>query len=620
MPANVSKQRKGRFPDGRLGCLRLWVPAVEMDEAKAGRYTDNRVSQGSRQFKKLSDEDVADLQDLAVTKSTDDAFLRGQRKREAPSSASASSAGKAARLFDVDSSDGTNPSPVKVVDIALEKPKQISKHAGEIGTIQASLLEVAKKACEHLKGTTGPQDPSSPSSVLLSHLKFRISCVAALLNYEQKLISFMDPDLVSSEQLSIAQLLRRNPEKLPVPQELSGFLSDALPGLRKAFQTAVQACGAVQELEQAKEEWGNQKSALQALLKGLQQALKDSKAYVAQEERDKTRKQKADQKKREKQELEAFRTTSDSRAKALLEDKKKALGKPSYTAWLSILEDLRNGKLPDGLTTHSFFKVEASSQSLPAMSKPWRVDTDNQRLKSWMADPTMKKTVQSWAMKYKTFPDYASKGRAAATLEPKHGHEVCQSLFAAFVPELADMTSLPQAATFQATTWLAGLSPEMRFGGFQANGCLTVKAAIMGEVLHVCMPISELVQGLTSIGKLAADQKFNDISDFCALMEDLDKDAWIALSKSGVNMYVHQLKPGEMIAVPMAWFCFEISTEGTVLVLVRQGIFLKNTSETELAEYKSLTELMARCGRSIDRYQQALDLLSKSAAAEQPAA
>ena len=270
----------------------------------------------------MSEEDIADLQDLAVAKATDDAFLRGQRKREAPSSASASSAGKVARFLDAGSTESANPSPVKVVDIALEKPKQISKHAGETGTIQASLLEVAKKACEHLKSTTEAQDPNSPSSALIAHLKFRISCVAALLSYEQKLISFMGSDLVSSEQLSITQLLRRHPDKLPVPQELSGFLSDSLPGLRKGFQAAAQACNTVQELEQAKEEWCNQKSALQALLKGLQQALKDSKAYIAQEERDRNRKQKADQKKREKQELEAFRTTSDSRAKALLEDKK----------------------------------------------------------------------------------------------------------------------------------------------------------------------------------------------------------------------------------------------------------------------------------------------------------
>ena len=85
------------------------------------------------------------------------------------------------------------------------------------------------------------------------------------------------------------------------------------------------------------------------------------------------------------------------------------------------------------------------------MSKPW-VAVDHQSVKVWITDSVMHKTTQSWAIKYKSFPDYAQKGRVGATLKAKHGHEQTQSLFATFFPKLADMSSVPAATAFQQTT------------------------------------------------------------------------------------------------------------------------------------------------------------------------
>ena len=475
----------GRDANGKLGALRLWVPCEELDERKKGRYTDNKVTRGSKQMKKLKDDDVSDLQDFAANRVVDEDFLRGNpRKRAAPSTPGDDDIDKpATKKLDGSEAPPSNVSPVKVVDLALEKPKVINKQTAELTAIKAALLEVAKKAAEHFKSVSG-EGPGTLQA-LLEHLKFRLSCVAALFEYDMGKVDFL-VDLFPEGQPSMEALLQSNTDKLPVPEEYVPQISQSFVQVATSFQDINKNAATVAALEDAKDNWFKLKTGFKTFEKGLSQAVKDSKANKAQQDKEKARQQKADQKKREQAELDAFRQTNDERAKAIIEDKKKALTKPAYKACCSFQEMMQKQVFEEGLKVHPFAKVEPGH--LADMSKPW-VAVDHQSVKVWITDAVMHKTTQSWAIKYKSFTDYVQKGRVAATLEPKHGHEQTQSLFRAFVPELADMSSISAASTFQQTTWLTGFAPDMRFAGFQSNGCLTAKAGILGDTLHVCLKV-----------------------------------------------------------------------------------------------------------------------------------
>ena len=160
----------------------------------------------------------------------------------------------------------------------------------------------------------------------------------------------------------------------------------------------------------------------------------------------------------------------------------------------------------------------------------------------------------------------------------------------------------------------------MRFAGFQSNGCLTTKAGILGEVLHVCLKVSDLVKGLQEIGKLSEERKPRNVEAFCDLVEDLDMDAFQRMCRGGAEIFVHKLKPSELIGLPMAWFCFELSVDGAVLICARQGLFLSDLAEAQLTEYKSMIQLFQTCGKNTERYNEVVEVLSKPVATEVVAA
>ena len=208
-------------------------------------------------------------------------------------------------------------------------------------------------------------------------------------------------------------------------------------------------------------------------------------------------------------------------------------------------------------------------------------------------------------------PDYSSKGRASAAMDAKHGGDLTRDLFQGMVPALADMSSLPQCQTFQSTAWLAGYAPEMRFVGLQVNGCATLKAGVLGEVLRVCISVSDLVAGLEHIGKLTAETKFPNVDAFCNVLETLDMDAFEKMQANGSKIYARKLLPCQVLCVPMGWFCCELAISGTVIVCAWQGFFMQANSQEDLKQYQGMRDLLACCAKTTDRYDEVLALLSK---------
>ena len=250
-------------------------------------------------------------------------------------------------------------------------------------------------------------------------------------------------------------------------------------------------------------------------------------------------------------------------------------------------------------------------------TKPWFAPGQgHQCLEAWSVDAGMQKTVQSWAIKYKQLQDYQQKSRASAALEPKHGHEQCNELWRHFVAEsdVLACNEMPSAATFAKTNWIAGYAPDMKFCGLQANGAQTLKAACLGDVLHVCMPLSSLLPAAAKRGLLGDGKALTSTEAFCEIMEQqMEMKTLVDFFNEGLEVYVHCQKAGEIISLPMGWFSEEISMSGTILVSVRKGVFLKNPSSEAIKEYESLIQLLQQCSRNVDRYTELLKLLKQSA-------
>ena len=260
---------------------------------------------------------------------------------------------------------------MKVVDLALEKPKMINKQNAELKAISTALVEGAKKAYEHLKSVAGEEHGAVQA--IHEHLKFRLTCVAALFEYDVSKVDFMQ-DLFASGQPSMQALLQKNMDKLPVPEDQLALISQSFVQVAAGFEDINKSAATVSALEDAKENWFKQKNGFKLFEKGLAQAVKDSKANKAQQDKEKARQQKADQKKKEQAELDAFRQTNDERAKAIIEDKKKVLTKPAYKACCSFPEIMDKQQVVEGLRIQPF---EKQSQGVwltcPSLGSPWTI-------------------------------------------------------------------------------------------------------------------------------------------------------------------------------------------------------------------------------------------------------
>ena len=449
---------------------------------------------------------------------------------------------------------------------------------------------------------------------VVDHLRFRLRCVAALMMYEDDVKTMIrdngiDIDLQGSP--SIKTLLQGSPDMLPVPENICQHLLSK-DEIRDTLLKNINGVSNVAELDLVKESWSSTKSALKMFEKGLMQAVKDSKSYVEKQVKEASRLQKAEQKKRDKDHMELYKQTADARAKALLASKSQANAKPAYKACQLMFEKFQSAAtdLP-GLAVKKFPKLQEGQD----MSLPWYAcDKENADLQSWVADAVVKKTTEAFALKYKTLPDYVQKGRCSGALESKHGKEQCDKLFTTFVPAVLDAAQMPSCDNFMKTAYICGYSPDMRFAGLQANGALTLKAAQLGEVLHVAFSLAGLQDALDKASILAKDKSLANPEAFCEVVENLDVDGFLKLGQHGLNIFLHKQVPGEIISIPMGWFSFEVTMKGPLVVCARKGFFLTKASEQTLSEYRSLRDMFKRCGKNTDRYDQLLELLAASSA------
>lgn len=606
MEQTSKKDYKGRCANGALGALRLWVPASEFYQCKKARFGQSQVVSNSRPMRRLSEDDVEDLRAYAASRTADESFLRGEARRVPPFLSPQTPPGAAPSAAATTTSPAdSNGSPVKAVDLALEKPKLVNKQKVELRGLEGALREAGKKGMEQWAACKDPSDPSLQA--LVPHLQFRLHCLAALFQYKD--VDFLKDVYSGKSHDSIEVLLKNHPDMLPVQEEHVKHLQ-AFSELHDAIDKNVAAATTVALLEEAKETWGAKKLAVKSLEKGVNQATKDAKSRKAQEEKEMQRKAKAEQKKKDREQVDAFKEQSDQRAKAMLAEKKSGVSKKGYVACQFMNEKKSVDGLPSGFTIHPFTEVEVGK--LPSMSAPWVLSgAAAVAVDKWSTNAIVSKTTQSYAVKYKAFPDYLNRGRVSAALEAKHGHENTVEMFSGMIPPTKNMQAFPASQSFQNTTWLAGYSPEMRFVGLQANGCLTLKTMAMGQVLHVSLSSTDVVRGLTELGLLKPDSKFSDVDAFCSLLEDLDMEAFVKMQKAGVKLYMHKAIPGEVIGIPMGWFCFELAVDGAVLVAARQGFFLADTTEDDLKQYKSMRDILIMCGKAGDKYNQIIDMLSK---------
>ena len=608
---SCKKDYKGRDAHGALGAQRLWVPAAEFSQRKRARINQSHVVENSRPMRRLTEEDLDELKDFAASRTADESFLRGEPRRVAPRLSPQTPTGLPSALNPAASNSpaaeqNASPQKEKVVDLALEKPKLINKQKAELRGLEAALREAARKGMEQwaaCKDSTS--DPSLQA--LMPHLQFRLRCSAAVFEYKE--VDFLKDVFFAKDQDSVEDLLKNNPEMLPVQEEHVQHLQ-SFSKLQDGIDKVVAAATTVAQMEEAKEAWGAKKLALKSLEKGVNQATKDAKSRKAQQEKEVQRKAQAEQRKKDREQVDAFKEQSDQRAKALLAGKKGGVSKKGYVACEFMFDKMSQSALPEGFSLQSFTEVEVGK--LPNMSGPWVLKgAAAVAVDKWSSNAIVTKTTQAYAVKYKAFPDYLNRGRVSAAFEAKHGHENTVDMFSGMIPPAKNMEAFPASQTFQNTTWLAGYSPEMRFVGLQANGALTLKTMAMGQVLHVSLSSTDVVKGLTELGMLQPDSKFPDVDTFCSLLEDLDMDAFVKMHKAGVKLYVHKAIPGEVIGIPMGWFCFELAIDGAVLVAARQGFFIVDTSEEDLKQYKSMRDILIMCGKAGDKYNQIIDMLSE---------
>ena len=450
---------------------------------------------------------------------------------------------------------------------------------------------------------------------VVGHLEFRLRCYAALVDYNESTKKTLeDINIMFPTSLKVKELLEANPTMLPVPENICCHLQCAAD-INESVVKAISTVATSAELDLLKETWASVKSALKVFEKGLTQAVRDSKSYVEKQAKEASCLEKAEQKKREKDQVEQYRQVADQRARALLANKSQAGAKPIYKACQFIFEKVSTANAAElpGLSVKPF--AEMKNGCAADMELPWfATDKEFEALANWVANPAIQKTTEAWVLKYKTLGDYAQKGRCSGALEPKHGREECDELFSKFVPAPLDASGFHSCENFLKTAFICGYSPDMRFAGLQANGALTLKAGLLGEVLHVSASLASLQTALEKSSILARDKALANPEAFCEVVENLDMKALTELAKHGLELFYHKHVTGEIVAIPLGWFSIEMTMKGSLVVSARKGYFLQKTGEGGLKEYRSLRSLFRRCGKNVDRYEEMIKLLSSAKA------
>ena len=450
---------------------------------------------------------------------------------------------------------------------------------------------------------------------MVGHLEFRLRRYAALLDYNEPTKTALEQiNIKFANTVKVKELLEANPMMLPVPENICCHLI-CVADINESVVKGVSNVATSAELDLVKETWASVKSALKVFEKGLTQAVRDSKSYVEKQAKEASRLEKAEQKKRERSQVEEYRQVADKKARALLANKNQAAAKPVYRACLFIFEKASAAdaaELP-GLIVKPFPEIKKGKTA--DLDLPWfAADKEHDCLAKWVADSVIQKTTEAWALKYKTLQDFTQKGRCSGALEPKHGREQCDEMFSQFVPAAVDASGFQSCESFLKSAFICGYAPDMRFAGMQANGALTLKAGLMGEVLHVSASLASLQIALEKASIFGRDKTLSSPEAFCEVVENLDMKTLTELAKHGLELFYHKHVTGEIVAIPVGWFTIEITMTGSLVVSARKGYFLKSTSETSLTEYKSLRSLLFRCGKNVDRYDEMIKLLNAAKA------
>ena len=105
------------------------------------------------------------------------------------------------------------------------------------------------------------------------------------------------------------------------------------------------------------------------------------------------------------------------------------------------------------------------------------------------------------------------------------------------------------------------------------------------------------------------NKKLPSMEMFCDIVENMSMQKIMELFSAGLELRIHLQKAGQLISLPLGWFCFELAIDGAVLVSVRKGYFLKKNSQKSIDDYTALIKLLQRCGKNTERYEEVLALL-----------
>ena len=298
---------------------------------------------------------------------------------------------------------------------------------------------------------------------------------------------------------------------------------------------------------------------MKSLEKSLRSASSDMDSHAVKKKKESEKAKAQEQKRKAAEELAAQKRAVKARTELLLQQEKEKKSRSFAMFNLSMWQGGDRAK-----------PVSCAASGGKSSILPWYLE-DQEAAED--LNPQLQRTIATFSTKYKAYPDYVRGGRCAVILEKCGGADAVSTLHDRLMEGIDRLDLSSVAANFSRSSFLVGVSPELKWSGIQVFGGATLKKQVLGKVTHILMPLDELYQVLLSSSveqaagsAQAGGPSISSLSELTQFAEQMTEQAWKdAIDQGRLSAYIHTLCPGQVLFIPVGFFALEVVVDGAVV-------------------------------------------------------
>ncbi|CAE6929570.1 unnamed protein product [Symbiodinium sp. CCMP2592] len=425
---------------------------------------------------------------------------------------------------------------------------------------------VPDKLVPDANAAAGVTNPPSPGSVMTGHTQEDLTKAAA----DSMKMDFQD---FLAQEFVISQKF------------WDGDGICTLDSLRQQQETVLD-CATAEEFLASKKTWQDAEKAIHMCVKGSKvssdDVIKHLKSMIAEDKRQKKRKQTNDEKEAlKKARLEATEKVAEIKSR-------KAAGAAVPSLFTASVDGI------DLVQTYAAADLATGRQEI--WRSPWKLAEKHEALIEALGDAAVQKSLAAWGAQYKRMQAQTKLDTVTVAMQEGKGKEVMTKLFESLAKksDVTDVTSVPGGSGFMSACWLYGCAAEIKTVNVLPNHSCMMKLLVSGEVRHIFLRAKGL---LGVLYKMKAIDSEHDLMSAIEHLKGLDAQGLLDLCKSGVEILETTQHKGELLFVPVGWVVVEIANPSVHLFGVRKSFMLSSSAD----DYELFMKIVAARGQNVER-------------------